>query len=127
MPSSIRVLVVDDEASIRNSMVAYLQDCQFDVISVESAEEALGRISHTPVDVALVDIRLPEMNGDAFILKAHEQHPAMQFLIHTGSVEYKLPDALKRVGVTPDHVFPKPQPDLSVFAAAIHKLMAGRD
>jgi len=123
MSSQIRVLVVDDEPSIRNSLVEFLEDCQFDVSSADSAENALDLIAHTPVDVALVDIRLPKLDGDSFIIKAHERCPQMQFLIHTGSVEYKLPDELKRFGVTHDHVFLKPQMDLSVFETAIRGLM----
>ena len=124
MSTQIRVLVVDDEPSIRNSLVEFLEDCQFEVSAAESAENALVLIEQTPIDVALVDIRLPKLDGDSFILAAHEQYPHMRFLIHTGSVEYKLPDELKRFGITHDHVFLKPQMDLSVFEKAIRKLMS---
>jgi CheY-like chemotaxis protein len=123
MPSPIHVLVVDDEPSIRNSLVEFLKDCRFVVSAAESAESALALIDHTPIDVAIVDIRLPRLDGDSFILQAHQRCPRMRFLIHTGSVEYKLPDELKAFGVGPDHVFLKPQMDLSVFETAIHKMV----
>ena len=126
MSSPIRVLVVDDEPSIRNSLVEFLEDCQFEVASADSAESALELIAQTPVDVALVDIRLPKLDGDSFIIQAHERWPQMQFLIHTGSVEYKLPDELKRFGVTHEHVFLKPQMDLTVFEKAIQELMTSQ-
>jgi len=118
-----RVLVVDDEPSISNSLVEFLEDCLFVVSAAESAESALELIDHTPIDVAIVDIRLPKLDGDSFILQAHRRFPRMRFLIHTGSVEYKLPDELKGFGVTHDHVFLKPQMDLSVFETAIRKMM----
>jgi len=124
MVSQIRVLVVDDEPSIRNSLVEFLEDCQFDVTAADSAESALDAIERTTIDVALVDIRLPKLDGDSFIVKAHEQFPDMRFLIHTGSVEYKLSEELKRFGVTHEHVFLKPQMDLAVFEKAICELMS---
>ena len=82
MSSPIRVLVVDDEPSIRNSLVEFLEDCQFQVASADSAETALELIVQAPVDVDLVDIRLPKLDGDSFIIQAHERWPQMQFLIH---------------------------------------------
>ena len=123
MSPPIRVLVVDDEPSIRNSLLEFLEDCQFAVSAADSAESALELIDRTPIDVAIVDIRLPKLDGDSFILQAHQRFPRMRFMIHTGSVEYKLPEELKGFGVTHDSVFLKPQMDLSVFETAIRKAM----
>jgi DNA-binding NtrC family response regulator len=124
MSSQTRVLVVDDEPAIRNSLVAFFKDCQFDVSAADSAEGALDLIARIPIDVALVDIRLPKLDGDSLILQAHLLRPHMRFLIHTGSMAYKLSDELKTLGVTREHVFSKPQMDLTVFRDAIDKLMA---
>jgi DNA-binding response OmpR family regulator len=124
MSSQTRVLVVDDEPAIRNSLVEFLKDCQFDVYAADSAEGALDLIAGMPFDVALVDIRLPKLDGDSMILQAHMLRPQMRFLIHTGSVAYKLSDELKTLGVTQDHIFSKPQMDLTVFRDAIDKLMS---
>ena len=124
MTSEIRVLVVDDEPSIRNSLVEFLEDCQFTVLAADSAEGALDLIARFPVDVALVDIRLPKLDGDSLILQAHMLRPGLRFLIHTGSMEYHLPDELRTLGIMPEHVFLKPQMDLSVFRDAINALMA---
>jgi len=122
--SLTRVLVVDDEPSIRNSLVEFLEDCQFEVSAADSAEGALDLIARVPIDVALVDIRLPKLDGDSLILQAHLLRPQMRFPIHTGSVEYQLPDELKTFGVAQEHIFLKPQMDLSVFRDAISKLMS---
>ena len=124
MSSQTRVLVVDDEPAIRNSLVEFLKDCQFDVSAADSAEGALDLIASMPFDVALVDIRLPKLDGDSLILQAHQLRPRMRFLIHTGSVEYQLSDELNSCGVTQEHVFTKPQMDLTVFKNAICKLMS---
>ena len=122
MGSQIRVLVVDDEPAIRDSLVEYLEDCQFDLYAAASAEHALDLIARIPIDVAVVDIRLPKLDGDSLIMQAHLLRPGLRFLIHTGSVEYKLPAELRSLGITADHVFLKPQMDLSVFDTAINRL-----
>jgi len=127
MSSQTRVLVVDDEPAIRNSLVEFLKDCQFDVSAADSAEGALDLIASMPFDVALVDIRLPKLDGDSLILQAHQLRPRMRFLIHTGSMDYQLPAELKSCGVTQEHVFAKPQLDLAVFKGAICKLMSTED
>lgn len=119
-----RVLVVDDEPSIRDSLVEFLEDCQFDVSSADSAEGALDLIARIPIDVALVDVRLPKLDGNSLIRQAHRLRPRMRFLIHTGSVEYQLSDELKSFRMTQAHVFAKPQMDLAVFKDAICLLMS---
>ncbi len=123
MSSPIRVLVVDDEESIRESMVEFLDDYDFDVASAESAEDGLEVLENTPCDVAVVDLRLPGISGDAFILKAHVRWPSMRFLIHTGSVSFRVTDKLKAMGMTSKHVYIKPQPDLIEIVKGIEGLM----
>lgn len=117
--SQVRVLVIDDESSIRESLTEYLEDFDFNVTSAESAEEALGVLENTPHDIAIVDMRLPGMDGNAMILNAHSKCPDMRFLIHTGSVDYQLTQKLKNIGIRQEHIFLKPIPDLSIFVDAI--------
>ncbi len=122
-PAQTRVLVVDDEPSIRSSLAGFLDDYDYDVEVAESAEQALELIRRVSFDVAVIDLRLPGVSGDALILQAHVLCPAMRFLIHTGSVGYGLTEDLWSVGVRPEHVLLKPLPDLAVVVAGIENLM----
>jgi len=122
--SPVRVLVVEDEPSVRHSLAGFLEDYDFDVSMAETAEKALALMAEKPCQVAIVDIRLPGIDGDAMILKAHEMMPSMRFIIYTGSVEYRLSEDLKRIGTKPEHVFPKPQKDLTVFISVIQELLS---
>ncbi len=119
--SPIRVLVVDDEPSIRESLTEFLGDFSFEVSSVASGEEALAVLESAPCDVAIVDLRLPGMGSDSLILQVHEIRPDVRFLIHTGSLDYRLTDELEEIGLRPEHVFFKPQLDLTPFVEAIRK------
>ncbi len=119
-----RILVIDDEASIRESMTAFLEDYDYDVDSAESSEEALRMLLQNDYDLAVVDMRLPGESGEAFILQIKPMHPDMEFLIHTGSVEFQLSAELKTLGIMPEHVFLKPLHDLSILADGIAKLLS---
>lgn len=123
----IRVLVVEDEFHIRTSLMNFLEDEGFSALSAESAEDALEIIVDTPVDVVVVDIRLPKLDGNSLIIRAHQIRPGMQFLIYTGSVGYKPSQAIECLGVSPEDVFYKPLSDLSVIAEAIHRKFKNRD
>jgi YesN/AraC family two-component response regulator len=121
MAKVIRMLVVDDEPHIRTSLKNYFEDEGFIVLTAESAEEALEILNNTPPDIVVVDIRLPKMDGNSMIIKAHRIRPNVQFIIFTGSSDYHLPASIERIGVSPEDVFYKPIPDLSVIAEAIHR------
>jgi CheY-like chemotaxis protein len=60
------VLVVEDEADIRNLEVATLRDEGYDVISAENGEVALKRIDERPPDLILLDMNMPVMDGVRF-------------------------------------------------------------
>jgi DNA-binding NtrC family response regulator len=120
---AIRVLIVDDEPFVRDSLAEYLADFDFSVSSAGSAEEMLTLLEEAPQDVAIVDLRLPGMSGDALIQRAHEIAPAMRFLIHTGSVDYRISGDLMKIGVRQEHVILKPQPSLDNVVKVINDLV----
>jgi DNA-binding NtrC family response regulator len=120
--SSCRVLIVDDEQSVRWSLSVFLDDFGFDVTAVESAEEALTLVDCETFDVAIIDLRLPGMNGDQLILEIHKRSPSTHFMIHTGIKAYTLTDELKKIGMKEKHLFLKPLIDLEVIVNAIREL-----
>lgn len=124
--SEIRVLIIDDEPFIRESLAGFLEDGDYIVASANSAEQAMALLRKDPYDIAIVDLRLPGMNGDVFIQEVNEMSPQIRFLIHTGSVDYRLSNELLAVGIRPEHVFYKPQHDLSLFVEKIEALLEER-
>ena len=120
----MRVLVVDDEISVRMSLAIYLEEMGYEVFSSGTAAEALGGLTREPVDVAIVNLSLPDMDGQTFIAKAHRLCSATRFLIHTGAPPLELPDSLVRLGITTDDIIPKPAFDLDVITRALERLVA---
>ncbi len=123
--SRIRVLVVDDEPFIRESLTMFLEKKEFQASSAESAEKALALLSETPYDLAIVDMGLPGMDGDAMVLQALEIQPDMHVFIHTASSDYHLSERLGQAGVRPEHVFNKPLGDLTMLIDEIERVMVG--
>lgn len=58
-----RILVVDDEAGIRELVSTYLRNDGYDVDEAADGEEALDRFSRHPPDLVVLDLRLPGIDG----------------------------------------------------------------
>lgn len=58
-----RILIVDDEPGIRESLSGVLEDEGYECAAVETAEEALQEIGRSPYEVVLLDVWLPGMDG----------------------------------------------------------------
>jgi len=114
-----RILVVDDEESIRRGLRAWLEDDDFEVATAESGETALNILTSQPADGAIVDIRLPGMDGNAFMEEAHRLCPRMRFIVYTGSVDYSPPENLQGFGIRQQDVFHKPLRDMGVLVSAV--------
>ncbi len=74
MTTPRRVLVVDDDASIRQFLQMVLADRGYDVVTAEHGQQALEAIQHSPPDLVLLDMRMPVMDGWAFAAAYRERH-----------------------------------------------------
>ena len=118
------ILVVDDDPAVLLNTCAYLEDEGYDILQAKSGQEALATIEQNHPQIGIIDMRLPGMDGNELILKAHEQEPPMQFIIHTGSTDYILPESLVAMGITKKQVVHKPVPDMNVFIDVIKGMLA---
>jgi len=120
--SKHRVLIVDDEIAIRRSMAAFLEDFDFIVVAVESAEEAMEIVEKESFNVGVIDLRLPGMTGDILIQKLKDKRPEMDFLIHTGSVDFQLTEELENLGLNKQSILLKPLRSLMVLVKRIQDM-----
>ena len=117
-----RIIIIDDEPSIRNSLENYLLDFGYEITTVACAEDALEQLKQESYSVAIVDIRLPGLDGDGFIQEAHLKYPEMKYIIHTGANNYILPEYFKAIGLKSPQLFIKPIVDLSQLLKTIESL-----
>lgn len=120
------VLILDDEDMVRENLQAFLEDEGFATLTSASGEKALALLADNRVDVCIVDMRLPGMSGNEFIIKAHEADPGPKYLIHTGSTNYKPPAEVLAAGLTRDMIFIKPLSDMGALTEAVRKLVGQR-
>ena len=121
--TNLRVLIVDDDESVLMNLSVFLEDEGFIVHGANTAEEALPILSAEKIDAGIIDLRLPGMDGNSLILKAHELQPHTKFVIHTGLMGYTLPRELLDIGIGSEQVFVKPLSDMNVLVRAIKKLL----
>lgn len=117
-----RVLTVDDDAGVRLNLAAYLEDEGFEVMEADSGEAGLELLDELPSEVAVVDMRMGGMDGNAFIVEAHRRWPAMRFIIFTGSAGYQPPPEVRAAGVSDAEVFVKPLDDMGALAEVVARL-----
>jgi DNA-binding response OmpR family regulator len=121
MTNPISVLIVDDEEMIRRILCDFLEDEGFSVFGAETGVDAVERIAQGDIDVAIVDMRLPDMDGNTCIKKAMEKGTKTVFFVHTGSHDYSLTQELQDAGMDPDNIFYKPVVDM---AEVVEKITA---
>ena len=121
--SDITVLLVDDDEMIRDCVTAYLDDEGFTVHCADSGETGLESLLAIRPAVCISDMRLPGMNGEEFIVKAHALSPDTGYLLHTGML-YSLSDELRAIGMTSDDVLLKPIHELSRLVDKIRHVVA---
>lgn len=121
--SSCRILIIDDEESIRVSLKYHFEDCGFDTEAVASAEEALRLMEQNLPKAVIVDLRLPGMDGLEFLRIAASRWPDVKYLIYTGSPAASIPEELVSIPGISSRLFFKPLPDLSELTNEVSRLI----
>ncbi len=83
------VLIIDDEAAIRESLETLLELEGYSVESAATADEGLARIGERPFDLVLLDLALPDRNGLDLLTELHAHDPQLSVIMITayGTVE----------------------------------------
>ena len=84
MDKHARILVVDDDESIRNTVKAILEDEGYIVDLAATGMEAIKRTEETAYNVALLDIRLPDMEGVELLKLMKDAVPRTRKIMVTG-------------------------------------------
>jgi DNA-binding NtrC family response regulator len=84
MSGSARILVIDDEESIRRTISITLEHAGYLVDTAESGKEAIEKSEANFYNLALIDIRLPDMEGTELLTALKETTPGMVKIILTG-------------------------------------------
>ena len=84
MAEHARIIVVDDDEGIRKTLATILEEIGYVVDTVENGKEAIERSNAEFYNLALIDIRLPDMEGTKLLTAMKETTPEMIKIIMTG-------------------------------------------
>jgi len=83
------LLLVEDEAALRQAVAEQLTDRGYHVAQASSGEEAVGRLAEFAYDVIITDLRLPGIDGAAVVDAAVERYPEIVAIVITGYGTHK--------------------------------------
>ena len=79
------ILIIEDEAVVRQSMADHLEDLQYRVLGAENGRAGLEVFEREKVDLVLVDLRMPEMGGLEVLGRIAEMAPEMPTIVVSGT------------------------------------------
>jgi CheY-like chemotaxis protein len=79
-----RILVIDDERDVRDSVKCVLDLAGYEVLTAETVPEALEQLKRTPMDLVITDIIMPKMNGVQAIESIRKAFPLVRIVAISG-------------------------------------------
>ncbi|WP_434986469.1 sigma-54-dependent transcriptional regulator [Vreelandella zhaodongensis] len=114
------LLVVEDDAAIRELLEEELNDAGYDTLGVPSAEDALALLSHTPVAMMITDVRLPGMTGIQLLQQLRQSGSELGIIVITafGTID----QAVEALKLGADDFLTKPL-DLDAIREAVFRVL----
>jgi DNA-binding response OmpR family regulator len=95
--SAGHILIIDDEASLRQTLARILQRVGFEVTTTASGQEGITLLSQHAFDLVYLDLRMPEMNGLDVLQQIHAKHPDLPVILFTAQPDlHSAVEALRR-------------------------------
>lgn len=113
------VLIIDDDAAVRDMFAFYLRARGYRVSSAQSGEEGLNLCRAAPPDLVLSDLRMPGMDGHTVLAELSANFPDLPVIIVSGTAE--LGDAVQALRLGAWDYVTKPVADLAALDVAIDR------
>ncbi|MFQ5637859.1 MAG: sigma-54-dependent transcriptional regulator [bacterium] len=96
--SCSRILIVDDEAGIRDQLARWLNSEGYTVEHAENGAEALSSVKKSNFNLVLLDLKLPDLDGFEVLEKIHKGYPDICIIVLTGYGRDESPAQARRLG-----------------------------
>jgi two-component system alkaline phosphatase synthesis response regulator PhoP len=107
------ILVIDDEAALRQTLARILQRAGYEVTTAESGELGLSMISTTSFDLIYMDLRMPGMAGLEVLKIIHASQPNLPVVLFTAQPDLNSAVSALRLGAT-DYLLKPLQPQVLI-------------
>ena len=125
MSECAKVLVIDDEAAVRQSIAAYLEDSGFETVQAGDGRAGVACIGRDNPDVVLCDLRMPGMDGMDVLEWVERERVETPILVVSGLGG--LGDAIKALKLGAWDYITKPIQDMAVLEHAVRQALERAD
>lgn len=98
MLKSYKVLIAEDQALVRQGLVALLVDSTASVVEVDNGKDALDKLKSGKIDMALLDIGLPQRTGLDVLAEIRSHNTELKIIILTGDTQSYSPKQIYAAG-----------------------------
>jgi DNA-binding NtrC family response regulator len=88
--NEFKVMLVDDEKDFLETLCKRLTKRKLDVISATGGREAIAKLEETPVDVVVLDVRMPGMNGIETLKEIKKIRPSVEVIMLTAHADVQV-------------------------------------
>jgi response regulator RpfG family c-di-GMP phosphodiesterase len=120
--ATLRVLIVDDEVSVRKVMAAVLAQVGLRCETAASGDEALRLLETHRIDVVISDLQMPGISGLELLAKVKQSYPLMVFLMVTGVDDVRVGIQAMREGAD-DYLVKPLQVDANIVLASLTRAL----
>lgn len=113
----IKILTIDDEQSIRDTLIAYLEDSGFEVIEADNGRTGIELAEREKPDLILCDLNMPGINGLEVVAVIADEMPETPIIIASG--QGGLDDAIGALKIGAWDYITKPITDMAILEHAI--------
>lgn len=126
MPTGSRkLLIIDDDSIVRQSVVAYLEDSGFEVVEADQGEQGLAMFYEQAPDVVLTDLRMPTKDGLQVLDEVHQSSADTPVIVMSGVGV--IGDVVRALRLGASDFLIKPLVDMEVLVHAVNKSLERRD
>lgn len=93
-----KIIITDDDAAIRDVLKRLLEKEGYEVFTAADGQEALAFSADHPMDLMILDIDMPGLNGVDVLMQIKERFPALPVIMLTGNQSESVAVATLRVG-----------------------------
>ena len=119
MSQSLLILIIEDEPRVRETLVAYLEDSDFRVITAENGRVGIEKFQQQRPDLILCDLHMPEMGGLEVLATIKPEFPELPIIVVSGRGELR--DAVDALKLGAWDYITKPIEDMAILEHAINQ------
>ncbi|MCP3873665.1 MAG: response regulator [Desulfobacteraceae bacterium] len=119
-----KILIIDDEISIRESLTSFFEDEEFIVFSAEDGESGLDIFFNEKIDIVLTDLRMPKKDGIEVMKAIHKHKPETPMIVVSGAG--KKEDIIKALRMGAKDYITKPIEDLDMISHTVNQVLENK-